>query len=100
VRFFLLKLIHHISMVILRWLHLGLLFQHTYFLFKRIDFKLQMIILFTYNSITRFYKYLLNIEMLTLSTKSININVIASITTVASGRFSSIEITRGISRGN
>jgi hypothetical protein len=36
---------------------------------------------------------------LALSKKNININIVASITTVASGRFSSIEITRGSRRG-
>jgi hypothetical protein len=85
----LLKLIHHISMVILRWLRIGLFFQHIYLLFKPLDFKLQVVIFFTYSLITRFYNNLLNIGMLALSTKSININIIASFTTIASGGFGS-----------
>jgi hypothetical protein len=87
--FFLLNLIHHISTVILGWLWLDLLFQHFYLLFKPLDFKLQSIILFIYSFITRFYNYLLNIGMLALSTKSININVITSFMTLASGGFDS-----------
>jgi hypothetical protein len=80
-------------------LHLDLLLQYAYLLFKLLDFKLQVIILFIYSFITRFYKYLNNIVMLALSKKNININIVASITTVASGHFSSIEITRGSRRG-
>jgi hypothetical protein len=87
--FFLLKIVHHISMIILRWLHLDLLLQYFYLLFKHLEFKLQGIILFTYSFITRFYNNLLNIEILTFSTKSININIIASFTTIASGGFDS-----------
>jgi hypothetical protein len=87
--FFLLKLIHHISTVILRWLRFGLILQHIYLLFKTLYFKLQVIILFTYSFIIRFYKNLLNIAILALSTKSININIIAFFTTIASGGFDS-----------
>jgi hypothetical protein len=87
--FSLLKLIHHISTIILRWLRLDLLLQYFYLLFKHLDFKLQGIILFTYSFITRFYNNLLNIWMLALSVKSININIVASFTTLACGGFSS-----------
>jgi hypothetical protein len=87
--FFLLKFIHHISMVILRWLCIDLLLQYFYLLLKSLDLKLQDIIFFTYSFITRFYNNLLNIGMLTLSTKIININVIISFTTIASGDFGS-----------
>jgi hypothetical protein len=79
----LLKLLHHIAMVILRRLHLSLLLQLVYFKFKLLDLSLQAIILFTYNIITSFYKHLLNIEMLALSTKSINIKIITSFTSFA-----------------
>jgi hypothetical protein len=92
--FSLLKLIHHISMVILRWLRFGLLLQHTYLLFKPLDFKLQVIILFNYNFITKLYKHFLNIGMLAFSTKSININIIASFTTIDSGGFGSFKCAR------
>jgi hypothetical protein len=92
--FFLLKLIHHISIVILRWLCFALLLEHTYFLFKPLDFKLQFIILFTYSFITRFYKHSLNIEMLALSTKIININIITSFTSIVSGGFVSFGCAR------
>jgi hypothetical protein len=85
--FFLLNLIHHITTVILRWLHHDLLLQYFYLLFKQLDFKLQVIILFTYTFITRFYNNLLNIEILAFITKSININIIASFTTIASRGF-------------
>jgi hypothetical protein len=64
-------------------------FQHIYLLFKTLDFKLQVVILFTYSLITIFYNNLLNIGILALSTKSININIIASFTTIASGGFGS-----------
>jgi hypothetical protein len=75
--FSLLKLIHHISIVILRWLRLDLFLQSFYLLFKPFDCKLKCIIHFTYSFITRFYNNLLNIWLLALSTKSININIIA-----------------------
>jgi hypothetical protein len=87
--FSLLKLIHHISTVILRWLRLDLLLQYFYLLFKPLDFKLQGIILFTYSFITRFYNNLLKILLLTFNIKSININVITSFTAIASRGFSS-----------
>jgi hypothetical protein len=87
--FLLFNLIHHIFTVILRWLRLDLLLQYFYLLFKHIDFKLQCIILFTYNFITRFYNNLLNIGILTFSTKSININIIISFTAIASVGFGS-----------
>jgi hypothetical protein len=90
----LLKLIHHISIVILRWLSFGLLFQHICLLFKPLDFKLQVIILSTYSFITCFYKNMLNIGMLALSTKSININIISFFTTIASGGFGSFGCAR------
>jgi hypothetical protein len=89
----LLKLIHHIVMVIFRRLHLSLLLQLVYFKFKLLDFSLQVIILFTYSFITIFYKYLLNIGMLALSTKSININIITSFTSFACRGFGSFRIT-------
>jgi hypothetical protein len=88
------KLIHHIFMIILRWLCFSLLFQNIYLLFNPLDFKLQVIILFTYRFITRLYKHLLNIRILALSTKSININIIASFTTIASGGFDSFRCVR------
>jgi hypothetical protein len=53
------------------------------------SFKLQVIIIFTYSFITRLNKHLLNIRMLAMSTKSININIITSFTTIASGGFGS-----------
>jgi hypothetical protein len=92
--YFLLKLIHHISIIILRWLRFNLLLQHTYSLFKPLDFKLQVIILFAYSFITRLYKHLLNIGMLALSTKSININIVISFTFIASGGFDSFGCAR------
>jgi hypothetical protein len=92
--FSLLKLVHHISMVILRWLRFGWLLQHTYLLFKPLEFMLQVIILFSYSFITRLYKHLLNIGMLAVSTKSININIIASFTTIASGGFGSFRCAK------
>jgi hypothetical protein len=87
--FSLFKFIHHISTVILRWLRIDLLLQYFYLLFKYLYFKLQDIILFTCSFITRFYNNLLNIEMLAISRKNININIIASFTTIASGDFGS-----------
>jgi hypothetical protein len=87
----LLNLIHYISTVILRWLRLGLFFQYIYLLFKPFDFKLQVVIFFTYRLITRFYNNLLNIGILALSTNSININIIASFITIASGDFGSFK---------
>jgi hypothetical protein len=89
----LLKLIHHIAMVILRRLHLSLLLQLVYFKFKLHDFSLQVIILFTNIFITRFYKHLLNIGMLALSTKSINIKIITSFTSFPYRGFGSFGIT-------
>jgi hypothetical protein len=89
----LLKFIHHISIVILRWLRFAFLFQHIYLLFKSLDFKLYIIILFPYIFITRFYNNLLNIGMMALSTKSININIVAPFTTIASGCFCSLGCT-------
>jgi hypothetical protein len=70
-------------------LRLDLLLQYFYLLFKYLYFKLQDIILFTCSFITRFYNNLLNIEMLAISRKNININIIASFTTIASGDFGS-----------
>jgi hypothetical protein len=85
----LLNLIHHISTVILRWLHRGLFFNIFTFLFKPLDFKLEVIIFFIYSFITRLYKNLLNIRILALSIKSINIYIIASFITITSGGFGS-----------
>jgi hypothetical protein len=48
-------------MVILRRSHFGLLLQYFYLLFKPLDFKLQGIIFFSYEVITRIYINLLNI---------------------------------------
>jgi hypothetical protein len=87
--FSLFKLIHHISTVILRRLRLDLLLQYSYLLFKSLDFKLQVIILFTYSFIIRFYNNLLNILLLPFCIKSININVIVSFITIASRGFGS-----------
>jgi hypothetical protein len=72
---FLLKLLHHIATVILRRLHFSLLLQFVHFKFKLLDFSPQMIIFLTYSIITSFYKHFLNIRI-----RSININVIASLT--------------------
>jgi hypothetical protein len=76
-------------MIILRWLHIDLLFQYFYLLFKHLNFKVQGIILLTYSFITRFYNNLLNILLLAFSIKSININIIASFKSIASGGFGS-----------
>jgi hypothetical protein len=69
----LLKFLHHIATVIL-------LLQLVYFKFKILDLSFQVIILFTYSIIISFYKHLLNIGMLTLSTRNINIKIITSFT--------------------
>jgi hypothetical protein len=74
----LLQLLHHIVMVILRILHFSLLLQLIHFKFKLLDFSLQVIIFLTYSLITRFHKHFLNIR-----TRGININVIASFTSIA-----------------
>jgi hypothetical protein len=74
----LLKLLHHIAMVILRRLHFSLLLQLVHFKFNLLDFFLLMIIFFTYSIITSFYKHLLNIR-----TRSINIKVRISFTSFA-----------------
>jgi hypothetical protein len=74
----LLKLLHHISMIILRRLHLSLFLQLVQFRLKSLDFNLQVSILLSYNFITRFYKHLLLLRRLALIKKSIKINVIAS----------------------
>jgi hypothetical protein len=84
----LLKLLHYIATVILRRLYFILLFQLVHFKFKLLDFSLQMIIFLTYSLITSFHKYFLNI-----STRSININVIASFTSFACRGLGSFGIT-------
>jgi hypothetical protein len=84
----LLKLLHHIATVILRRLHFSLLFQLVHFKFKLLDFSLQMIIFSTYSLITSFHKLFLN-----TSTRSININVIASFRSFACRGLGSFGIT-------
>jgi hypothetical protein len=89
----LLKLLHYISMVILRRLHFSLLLQLVLFNLMTFDFNLQVIILLPYSFITRFYKYLLNLGRLTLITKSTNINIIVPFTTFACRDFWSFGIS-------
>jgi hypothetical protein len=57
----LLKFIHHISTVILRWLHYILFLQLTYYLLKPLDFYLQIIIFLRYCFITSFHSLHLSI---------------------------------------
>jgi hypothetical protein len=89
----LLKLLHHIAMIILRRLHLSLLLQLVYFKFNPLDFSLQVIILLPYYFITGFYKNLLNLGWLAFIMKSIKIKIITSFTTIACRSFGSFGIT-------
>jgi hypothetical protein len=54
----LLKFIHHISTVILRWLHFCLFVQVTYHLLKNLDSLLQVVIFLSYGFITSFHTHL------------------------------------------
>jgi hypothetical protein len=56
--FFLLKLLHHIAMIILRRLHSSLLLQLVHFMFKLLDFSLQVIIFLSNLIITSFHTHL------------------------------------------
>jgi hypothetical protein len=55
---FLLKLLHHITMVILSRLHFSLLLQLVYFKFKLLDFSLQVIIFLSNLIVTSLYTHL------------------------------------------
>jgi hypothetical protein len=56
--FFLLKLLHHIVMVILKRLHFSLLPQLVHLKFKLLDFSLQVIIFLSNLFITSFHTHL------------------------------------------